>query len=261
MRLFLGFILFDMVYHSLAVLSPYPAWCAELGVARFPRRLPTAAEMDESAGRARPGKTEPVADRVFASLDSVWDFFRPWPGRATRRKLRDWPSRGEYLVCWLTSRLDFCEHLAGISQEWVMFSPSVVTEKTRARARLVFADGSTREVRLPTSDPEDPSDYSRWFVDRVNNAEVDVSSDDPEMCLGYCNYVAHRHPVNERGKRLVRIYLFPVTYELPGPDVEDPRAFLHRQKGPPAGQRGKDYFAADVRTRPDGSVAVRRGKL
>jgi hypothetical protein len=261
MRIFLFLILFDMVFHSLAVLSPYTQWCGELGVRRLPYRLPTAAEVAELTKKGGPANPDPVADRVYASLHSVWSFFKPWPDQATRRKLTNWPDHGAYLLCWVASRLDFCEHVLGIRQDWSMFSPTVVLDQARSRARLVFADGSTEELRLPVSDTEDPSHYSRWFADRVNNYEVEVGPRDKEACLGFCNRVAYLHRANAKGNPLVRIELFQVTYRLPSPDEPDPAGFLRRQKGPPANQRSKAFFAADVKARPDGSMSVRQGKL
>jgi hypothetical protein len=271
MRIFLSVIIFDMVFHSLAVLTPYMQWCKELEMTRYPYRLPTADEMHRLAEKQSPNNPDPVGDRVLDSLDSVWDFFKPWPSESARRKVRDWPARARYALCWLTTRLEFCEHLAGIHQEWVMFSPSVANEKRKARASLEFADRSHQEVRFDSSDPADLTHYSHWFVDRINNYEVEVcqadkittkdpSAADPEACLGYCNLLAHRHRRNGRGKPLVRIFLHKVTYQLPEPGV-DARAFLEKQSGPPENQRErKPFFVADVKTRPDGTLYVKQRK-
>jgi hypothetical protein len=259
MRIFLFLILFDMIFHSLAVLTPYKEWCKELRVDTFPERLPTLMEMEDLAGKATPKNPAPAAERVMKSLNSVWDFCRPWPDVDSRPKIQDWPDRGKYLICWLTTRLEFCEHLAGINQEWVMFSPNVAQQKTKPRAWLHFADGSTRQVWQDCADPPDLTRYGHWFVDRINNYEVDVTPNDPEACLGFCNLLANRHRTNEQGQRLMRIELKQVTYQLPGPGM-DAKAFLREQTRSPAKVERKAFFIADMKTHSDGSVSVTRRK-
>jgi hypothetical protein len=260
MRVFLSLVLFDMVFHSLGALTDYRRWSPDLGLRRNPLRLPTGEELGQLERQATPDDPDPATDRVMATLDSVWDFFKPWPSAANRRRIAGWQDGTRFAFCWLMSRLEFGEHLAGIRQQWTMFSPTVRTQRVRPRARLEFADGSTRQVRLDTSDPEDLTRYSHWLVDRVNNYEVEVGADEREACLGLCNLLAHRHRTSARGRPLARIYLFPVRYYLPAPGV-DAAAFLRRQSGPPADQVGPPFFVAEVKTGPDGSVSVRPGKL
>lgn len=43
-------------------------------------------------------------------------------------------------------------------------------------------------------------------------------------CMGYCNYLAHRHPHNERGSPLCEILLYTVTYKSLPPG-EDPHTY------------------------------------
>ncbi len=54
MRIFLGFLVFDMVFHSLvSSLTPYLEWCQELGIQRMPTgALPSAAERRELVANA-----------------------------------------------------------------------------------------------------------------------------------------------------------------------------------------------------------------
>src|SRR5438046_2419749 len=83
MRIFLGFLLFDMVFQSFAVLLPIDTWCEALSVDDFPLRLPTTAQRLELAAQASDKAPDPVGDRVWESVDSVWDFLKPWPSKET----------------------------------------------------------------------------------------------------------------------------------------------------------------------------------
>jgi hypothetical protein len=182
-----------------------------------------------------------VLDMVFGSLVAMDDTEEPWiPGGITRLVRRG-------------------EHVLGFHQGWTMFSPSVDDTQTKSRARLVFADGSWREVRFDTSDPPDLTHYTHWWVDRINNYELDVKENDPKACLGYCNLLAHRHRCNDRGRPLVWIELFQVEYRLPGPDV-DAETFLQQQSGPPPQQQvRRPFYRARVTFLPDGTVSVKKG--
>src|SRR5205807_1848314 len=104
--------------------------------------------------QAVPGQPDPATQELLHALGSLGDFFNPWPGPDTRERIRTWQDGGKYALCWAYSRVAFLELLAGLSQNWRMFSPSVATETYAPRARLVFADGSTRDVRS-RCEPED----------------------------------------------------------------------------------------------------------
>src|SRR5262245_15088387 len=85
MRIFLGFLLFDIVFHSFAVLTPYQDWCEKLGIETKPKKgLPTPEELRELELAASDTNPAPVEDRVWEAFDSAWDFFKPWPSANTR---------------------------------------------------------------------------------------------------------------------------------------------------------------------------------
>jgi hypothetical protein len=249
MRLFLSAILFAMIFRSFSVLLPWNDWRKELGMDRMPRRLPTRAEMARLRADAKPGEPDPVVERCLSSADDVWRFFRPWPGSDERRHIHSWGDAGKYTICWLCTRLEFIENVLGVNEEWPMFSPNVSRAKGAARARLVYADGSTRIVRQ-LSDPEDLLHYAHWFEEKQLDHEVKVEPDTQreEENLGWCNLLAHRYARNEAGSSVKTIFLFHVYYQLPPPGV-DAREFLRKQQGPPPDQVGKDFFRYDVASR------------
>lgn len=249
MRLFLGFLLFEIVFRSFSVCFNWPGWAEDLDMRTMPRRLPTRAEMAELARGARPGEPDPVREDVMIALDSLWEFFKPWPGRDVRPKLRSWGDTGRWAFVWLSSRLEFLENVAGVNEEWPMFSPSVSKEQGLARARLVYADGTERVVRS-RSDPEDLTSYGHWFEEKVLDYELKVQEGEGKGSdnFGWCNLLAHRHARNEAGSELKTIYLFLVRYDLTPPGA-DAREWMRRQTGPPPEQRYKDFYEYDVRAR------------
>lgn len=245
MRLFLGFLLFDMVFHSFTALTPYEEWLKEFGMERFPRRLPTRAEIRELAADAGPNNPTPVADRVCDSLDAVWDYFKPWPAQRVRHQITDWRQAGKYAVCWLTSRLEFFEAIVGIDQAWRMFSPNASDRATVSRIRLLFADGTRRDVRL-ICDPEDLTCYSHWFQEKLLDCVLPLP-DDPDARIGYCNYLRHRFPTNGAGSPLEAIYFYTITYYFPAPE-EDACEVLRSQSGPPDWDKGGPDYVYDLST-------------
>src|SRR5262245_17680991 len=89
MRIFLGFLLLDIVFHSYAALTPYRDWCEDLGIETRPTRgLPSPERCRELAVNTSETNPAPVEDRVWEAFDAAWDFFKPWPSAQTRRKMR-----------------------------------------------------------------------------------------------------------------------------------------------------------------------------
>jgi hypothetical protein len=254
MRIFLTFIVFDMVFHSLAVLTPHKDWCKDLGMKEFPEPLPTVEEMRELADKTNEDGPDPVADRVLDSFDSLWEYFKPWPSSRTRKKIRSLDDAGKYTLCWLTTRLGFMEQLVRFEQRWTMFSPNVGKYDTAVRAKLVYADGSARFHRTE-ADPEDLTNYSHWFKEKVLEYSTKLANDS-DARLGYCNLLAHRYPKNEHGSPLVRIYLIKVRINYPPPDEEDIAGFMRRQNGPPGWEQKKPFYEYD----PTNPNKNRRGK-
>jgi hypothetical protein len=255
MRIFLSLLLFDIVFHSFAALTPYRdwidgkshrEWSNEMGLKLFPKPLPSWAEIDELAAQARSGHSAPVVERVLESCDSVWDYFKPWPPAKTGRKAQSWQEMGKYAFCWVASRLNFLEHLTGVHQGWTMFSPSVSTGARVARMRLQFANGSVQEVRL-TADPADLTSYSHWFEEKLLDTQLPVIRD-YDARIGYCNFLAHRHRTSAQGSPLQTIYVYQVRYRYPDPDEEADQV-LRDQNGPPGWDRDGPFFVYDVASR------------
>lgn len=249
MRLFLFVLVFDIVFRSCSILIDRDNdWPGELSMRTMPVRLDTRAERAEKLRQWAPGQPNPVTKDVKECLDSIWEFFKPWPSRDTRARIHSWRDGGKYVYCWLNTRLSFLENLVGINEEWPMFSPYVAAKKDITRARLTFADGTTRIVRQ-RRDPEDLCHYSHWFEEKVLNYERLVLHDGWDRYKrGYCNLLAYRYPRNAAGSPLVSIRLFNVTYEFPPPGV-DAVAHLRAQTGPPPEQISGDYFHYEVATR------------
>jgi hypothetical protein len=240
LRLFLSALIFHMVFHSLAAFTAYRDWLDEWHLERFPKRLPTVQEIADLGASAGGENPAPIAERCFESLDSIWQYFKPWPSQEFRRKLETWEDKGMYLLSWLASRLDFFESLAGVPQRWTMFSPNAYKGATVARIRLLFQDGSQQVVRL-TADPEDLTRYSHWFEEKVLDYELKVAGGDWDSRFGFCNYLSHRHRANARASPLAKIYIYEIRYRYPDPG-EDPHAVLAAQNGPPGwDQNGPDH--------------------
>jgi hypothetical protein len=246
MRLFLSFVLFAIVFRGFSVCFPWADWAKALDMRTRPRRLPTPAEIAGRGGEASDKDPHPVRDDVLAALDSVWDFFKPWPEPAARPNLRTWADGGRWALVWLSSRLEFVENVLGANEEWPMFSPSVSRAQDLARARLVYADGSEKVVRSK-GDPEDLTRYSHWFQEKVLDHELKVQEGEAHADdnFGWCNLLAHRYARSEAGAELTRIYLFKVRYKL-APPRADAGEWLRRQTGPPADQLYKDFYEYDV---------------
>ncbi len=256
MRVFLTLLLFDIVFRSFSVLVPWDDWRKEFEMDNMPERLPTRAELAELA--AAPDDDEhpdPLTRKLFASADSVWDYWRPWPDWRVRRRLHDGEAWAKWAMCWLSSRCLFVENLLGFDQEWPMFSPNVRRKNTVTRAELTYADGSREEVRM-LADPVDLTNYSHWNQEKILDHELHVKEERFGDCMGYCNLLAHRHATNAAGARLVKISLRAVRYKLPSPDV-DPVESLRAQSGPPehSGQIDRHpFFVYDPATRKGDSV-------
>jgi hypothetical protein len=239
MRIFLFLLVFDMVFHSLAVLLPIKKWCKEILVDRFPERLPTAEEREKLAhydevaafylgpGVIAVDKPDPVCERVMKSMDSIWEFFMPWPDSYSRKKIKNWGDGSKFVVCWLTTRLGFFEQLFRIPQRWTMFSPNVGKSDTMVRARLVYEDGSERLVRT-SADPVDLTHYGHWWKEKILQYETKLD-EDYDARMGWCNLIAHRNRVNDKGSKLVKIYLIKVRIVYPEPDEEDIEEFMRAQ--------------------------------
>lgn len=245
MRIFLSLLLFDIVGRSLLVLVPCSEWAAELDMETMPWRLPTRAEV-KTLEAELPQRPSAVRDRYFETLDSLWEYGKPWPAVKTRARIDSWPKMGMFAVCWVNSRFEFLENVLGINEEWPMFSPNVGSRRTLARSKLLFADGSMQTVRL-TADPADLTRYSHWFEEKVLDYELKVDHDSGNR-FGYCNYLAHRHPRNAAGSPLVSIYVYTVTYYYPEPD-KDPVEYLRSQNGPPLEQVTLPFYVYDVTSR------------
>lgn len=226
MRIFLGFLLFDIVGHSLMTLSPYRDWLESKDIPRFPRRLPTWDEVADAEAKG----TADWSDDIFASLDSAWDYFKPWPAKKVRQQLEGPADQAMYALSWLSSRLDFVEAAVGISQRWTMFSPNATKETTVARFRLYYADDSSLVYRV-LADPEDLTHYSHWFEEKLLDCELRVPYD-YDARVGFCNFLAHRYAKNSAGAPLQSIYIYKIPYRYPGPH-EDAVAVLRSQNGPP----------------------------
>ena len=255
LQLFIGFLIFNMAYHSVASMTDYIDWMKQKEMRRFPRRLPTWQEIRD------PSEEDPPGERAMESLDSIWDYFRPWPGRTTREKLEGPREYCMFAMAWTASRLDLFEDLIGVPQRWTMFSPNAYKGCSVARFRLRFSDDTVQELRI-TGDPADLTRYSHWFDEKILDAELKVVSD-ADSRLGYCSHLAHRYAHNRAGAPLVSIYIYEVEYRYPDPD-EDIAEVLASQNGPPGwDEHGPRWIYEPARTpeHPDGLREHPHGKV
>jgi PDZ domain len=162
----------------------------------------------------RDGKEETIERLVFASpaTSTRWDNALLWL---------------EYCLAFTATRLQWCECILNIDQEWPMFSPNVGIKKYPARARLLYADGTETLVRS-RSDPGDLRFYFRWGPGKNLGYDRGIDPDSgyrKYACPGWCNFLAHQHPLNENGSPLQEIRIYQVRYDFPPPG-EDADAFF-----------------------------------
>src|SRR5438105_15593130 len=87
MRLFLGVIVFDMVFHSFAALFPYRDWCKGYQIDTLPLGLPDPEER-AALDRAQPEANHRLlTERVMSSFDSPCQFWKPCPATESRTKM------------------------------------------------------------------------------------------------------------------------------------------------------------------------------
>ena len=258
MRLFLTLFLFAITYRCFAILFPIEGWSDDFKVRRYPLRLSTLAELEEKAREASDENPHPVRDDLRETADSVWDYWKPWPGAETRPHIKTWGDGAKATACWVHWRLAFVEHLCAVDEGWPMFSPSVATEKYHTRARLFYADHSAVVVRQ-TTEPDDYRRYAHWFHDKRGNYERAADDDSEDGCRGYCHLLLHRCGPNDAGSPLVKIVLFNVRVDLPPPGA-DPQAHYAEQNrltaSPPrlAGPYRTDFSERDRTARAVGAA-------
>jgi hypothetical protein len=262
MRLFLGLVLFCMVYRCVGQVLPMYDWGVALGVQRLPRPLPTPAEKE--ALRTVSGTPDPVLAEYGAVACALADYCNPWPDHATREHIHSPLDGVEYAASWVDARIGFLECLVGVRQRWQMFAPSLDKAISHVRARLFYDDDTETIVHQLA----EPADFTRgghsWFEERILSHEV-YTQMDASRSWGYCNLLAHRHARNASGAKLVYITLFCVWVMLPEPGV-DAQAHYEQQNrltaSPPrlvgsfrsdssraaSGQVWPDYFGFDVAT-------------
>ncbi len=246
MRVFLSIFIGDMFVRSLLSLTPFDTqWNYELSVEVYPKSLPTPAELDQIASGKHSDTQLTRTARLSESLASLGPFSSPIPSEQTREKLNSAADIGKYAAVWITSRLRFIGSLAGVDQCWPMFSPSVSQDETRARIRLVFADGST-EIWYSAADPADITWYSHWFAEKPIQAALKVYGD-VDSRIGYCNWLSHQVTHNGAGSPLQRIEVFEIHYDYPPPG-ENAVAFIKTESRRPQNHK-KPFWVYDVATR------------
>ena len=219
MRLFLSGLLFCMIYSCVSLHLPMTQWRNDYGIETLPLPLPTQAERMALREAANADNPHPVLAAYMATAVSLRDYWNPWPSPAARDQMST-PLHGvQYAACWLDSRIKFLESLVGARQKWEMFAPSVVKFITHARAWLFYDDGS--EIRLKQiAEPEDFTHGGHGLLEeRILSYEVSTQYDESNS-WGYCNLLAHRHPTNSKGAKLVYIVLYFVGVELPDPEAD-----------------------------------------
>jgi hypothetical protein len=243
--LLLAFLLF----RTFAVLYPWRTWATKLDTRRFPATgFPSKGEQRKILENAE-GDRAALRERWFEAFDSLWLYMRPWPGPNDRPQLTSRTAYLKWHLVYANSRLAWVENVIGFDQEWPMYSPSVGSETTIPRARLVYADDTQRIVRV-RADPEDLTCFFRTALYKSTEHELMVSNDEnyADEARAFCNLLARRHPTNEDGAEVVEVRLFSVTYVFTPPG-EDPREWMKKQTGPPADQISPDYYSYDVRSR------------
>ena len=238
-RFLLAFLLFDIVGQSVLALVNYGPWMDEKGMGRFPRPLTSLKEWSELAHEDGPA----LSERIWDTCDSLWDYAKPWPNKAVREQFCSWSDWGMYGVAWLGSRLAMVNNVIGIRQHWTMFSPTVAKGIGLPRARLLYADDTSRVVRS-VLDPEDLTHFWRWLNQRRCDSEKYLF-DDELWRIGYYSFLRHQYPAADSGAPLAKILLYRVHYDFPAPD-EDAAEVLRRQNGPPQWDAPGPFYVFEI---------------
>ncbi len=232
LRLFLFAFVVDMGARSLVTLTPYDgAWRTDLGMERFPLPFPTARERLKIENGKDP-IYETVAERYSKTAASVVDYVKPWPDADVRERMHGAADVGKFATVWVGTRLNFVGALTGVDQNWPMFAPNVRTTRLIPRAKLIFADGSNKQLWL-LGEPWDLTSFSRWFVKRPLQIDIRLHQDF-DARLGVSRHLARVHPVSDTGSPLRYIEFHKVFYRLPKPG-QDAYDVLRRQSRKPLG--------------------------
>lgn len=213
-----------MLLRGALSLNPHAdKWRSELGMSRYPLRLPTASEVrsmnDDPGGRG-------PAQRYWASLISTVEYFNPLPKEKTRKRMSSAKGLGKYLAVWVETRLKFVGRLTSVDQSWLMFGKSSRKSRTVSRARLNYADGTRQEHRLQ-SEPDNPLHYFRWPQKKPLQSELRLNRRSVSH-QGLSNYLAHHFARNANGAPLESIEFFHIRYRSPRPG-QDPGKVMRRE--------------------------------
>lgn len=226
MRIFLGFMLFDMIVRSTVTLTPFDDdWRKDLDMVKYPTRLPTPSDVNKIVA-GKDAKYGTVRERYWDSATSVLEYASPIPTDKTRKKLEGVSDYAKYVTVWVGTRLSFFGALSGVDQNWPMFSPNVRRSRVVPRAKLIFEDGSSEQLWL-LGEPWDLTSYSRWLIKRPLQIDLRLY-EDYDARLGVSRHLAQRFPYSHLGSPLKKIEFYRVYYRLPKPD-EDAYAVLVRQ--------------------------------
>jgi hypothetical protein len=248
MRLFLGLLLFNMIFRSFMALTPYREWCAELEMESMPLGLPGIEERERLAREGGQTGRDVLSERIGKSFQSVGEYWKPWPTSQTRAKMNGLDDVGKFSLAWLATRGDFLGSLIHVRPKWMMFSPNAGKYDEVVRARLVYSDGSQDTVRT-IAEPADilHHDSLRFLTEKQLQYSTRLYDDD-EARRGWCNLLAHRHSHNEAGSSLKTIVLVVVRYDYPPPGT-DVRVALAQLIVPLGQEKNPPFYEYDVGSR------------
>ncbi len=230
LRLFLVAFVFDMVVRSAISLTPYDDdWRKDLAMERYPVALPTQQEL-RKIRNGRDIRYDSVGERYAKVGASLWDYILPWPDKKAGEQIDNATDVGRFCLVWLGTRLSFAGALLGLDQNWPMFAPNVRSSRILPRAKLIFEDGSSKELWM-LAEPWDVTSYSRWFIKRPLQIDIRLHQDF-DARLGVSQHLARLHPESERGSPLRFIELHKVSYTLPKPSQDAYRVLSQQNQKP-----------------------------
>jgi hypothetical protein len=210
---FVILFVFDLVVRSVLGVTVSRKWARELEMGGFPMGLPTQNELREIDKKKSNYRSHSA--RYFATFGSIASYFNPWPRAKTRAHLTGLRNWEHYTLTWIDSRLRFIGHFTGTSHTWPMFAPNTRKSRTVVRGKLVYADGTTKDV-LSLVEPANFTSYSRWLIKRPQKNDERLDSAYSARA-GKCNYWSLRFPRTRSGAKLVSIELYKVSFRFPGP--------------------------------------------
>jgi hypothetical protein len=247
MRLFLGAYMAHMFYFcGWYGYLQHRSWAGNVPIQEWPLGLPTRAELEQIEHSEHPEGYSSTGVRVGASISSLGRFFLPGADPMAREYLAEGGELSPLILTWLYNRMHFLSKVIAINQQWVMFSPNVMTEYPVPRFVLLYESGEKRTYRAACDPPEDLLQpvYPFWFNEKNLQICYNVLTNEA-VRMGFAHHLSQKYSADETGSPLSQIMLHRVLYQF-HPPGSDAAAWYTEQSGPPADQVSEPIWYYEV---------------